>query len=137
LLRVAFFSPMPPSKSGIADYSSALVEEMSKRAHVEVFDRPGIPFNGSRFDTALYHIGNNPCHDFVYEHALKHPGVVVMHEANLHHLIAHVTIRRGDWEAYIAECGLNGGAAAAAFAERVRRLDVGPDYDRLPMTRRL
>ena len=43
-------------------------------------------------------------HGFVYETALRHPGVVVMHEANLHHLIADLTIGRDDWDAYLAEC---------------------------------
>jgi len=136
-LKVAFFSPMPPSKSGIADYSSALVAEMGKRADVTVFDTAEADFTPSRFDIALYHLGNNPHHDFVYETAVKHPGVVVMHEANLHHLMAHLTIRRGDWDTYVAECEYNGGAAALEFAHRVRRLEVGPDYDGIAMTRRL
>jgi len=128
---------MPPSKSGIADYSTALVAEMAKRAQVTVFDSAEKRFNPADFDIALYHLGNNPCHDFVYETALAHPGVVVMHEANLHHLIAHLTIKRGDWDAYLTECELNGGPAALAFGLRVRRLEVGPDYEGLAMTRRL
>jgi glycosyltransferase involved in cell wall biosynthesis/SAM-dependent methyltransferase len=128
---------MPPSKSGIADYSVALVSEMEKRAEVTVFDSAEKYFDPAQFDIALYHLGNNPYHDFVYETALRHPGVVVMHEANLHHLMAHLTIRRGDWETYVAECEYNGGAAALAFAQRVRRLEVGPDYEGVAMTRRL
>ena len=128
---------MPPSKSGIADYSEALVAELSLRADIEVFDSAGKPFDPSRFDAALYHIGNNPYHDFVYETALRHPGFVVMHEANLHHLVAHLTIVRDDWDAYIAECSYDGGPAAFEFAHRVRRLETGPDYEGVPMTRRL
>ena len=73
----------------------------------------------------------------MYETALRHPGVVVMHESNLHHLIADLTIRRGDWDAYVRECEYQGGPAARAFAERVRQLEVGPDYEGVPMTRRL
>lgn len=128
---------MPPSKSGIADYSQALVAEMSKRACVKVFDSPSQAFDPAGFDVPLYHIGNNPWHAFAYETALKHPGVVVMHEANLHHLIADITIRRYNWDAYLAEAEYNGGAAALELAQRVRRLETGPDYDGLPMTRRL
>jgi len=128
---------MPPSKSGIADYSEALVAEMSKRADVTVFDQASKPYRPTDFDIALYHLGNNPFHDFVYDAALRHPGVVVMHEANLHHLVAHVTIRRGDWEGYLAECEYNGGSVSLAYAQRVRRLEVGPDYEGLAMTRRL
>src|SRR5215469_9704450 len=128
---------MPPSKSGIADYSQALIAEMSKRADVTVFDSASAHYNPSNFDIALYHLGNNPFHDFVYDAALRHPGVVVMHEANLHHLVAHVTIRRGDWDGYLAECEYNAGPAALAYAQRVRKLEVGPDYEGLAMTRRL
>jgi glycosyltransferase involved in cell wall biosynthesis/SAM-dependent methyltransferase len=128
---------MPPSKSGIADYSQALIAEMSKQADLAVFDSASKPYRPSDFDIALYHLGNNPFHDFVYDAALRHPGVVVMHEANLHHLVAHVTIRRGDWEGYLAECEYNGGLVALAYAQRVRRLEVGPDYEGIAMTRRL
>jgi glycosyltransferase involved in cell wall biosynthesis/SAM-dependent methyltransferase len=128
---------MPPSKSGIADYSEALAAEMAKRAEVSVFDEAGRPFDPAAFDVALYHIGNNPHHDFAYETALRHPGVAVMHEANLHHLIAHITIKRGDWDAYLAECELNGGAAAVEYGKVARTLAVGPDYEGVAMTRRL
>lgn len=136
-MRVAFFSPLPPARSGIADYSEALLESLRKLVDLEVFSKAGQPFDPSRFDTALYQIGNNGYHDFVYETALKHPGIAVLHESNLHHLIADLTIKRGDWDAYVAECEFNGGSAARAFAERVRKLEVGPDYEGVPMTRRL
>ena len=136
-MRVAFFSPMPPSKSGIADYAEALAVEMAKRVALTIFDRPATSFDPSAHDVALYHIGNNPYHGFVYEAVIRHPGVVVMHEANLHHLIADLTIKRGDWDAYLAECELNGGLPALEHARRVRSLAVGPDYEGVAMTRRL
>ncbi len=110
---------------------------MSQRVQLSLFASAEQPFDASAFDIALYHVGNNPWHDFVYETALRHPGVVVMHEGNLHHLIAHITIRRGDWDAYLDECELNGGPAARAFAQRVRALETGPDYEGVAMTRRL
>ncbi len=136
-MRVAFFSPLPPARSGIADYSEALIESLKPLVELEVFSGPDQPFDPARFDIALYQVGNNGYHGFVYETALRHPGVVVMHESNLHHLIADLTIRRDDWDAYVSECEYNGGAAAREFAERVRRLEVGPDYEGLPMTRKL
>ena len=128
---------MPPSKSGIADYSEALVRELSKYADVEVFFSAEKRFDPAEFDACLYHVGNNPHHDFVYETALRHPGFVVMHEANLHHLVAHLTIARDNWDAYVAECEYDGGPLALEFAHRVRRLETGPDYEGVPMTRRL
>jgi len=136
-MRVALFTPLPPARSGIADYSEALVKELKDRAELEVFSQAVPNFDAARYDGILYQIGNNGFHDFVYETALRHPGVVVLHESNLHHLIAHLTIKRGDWDAYLRECEYEGGAEARAFAERVRKLEVGPDYEGLAMTRRL
>lgn len=136
-MRVAFFSPLPPSRSGIADYSAALIERLRKFVDLEIFSDQSRPFDPAQFDLALYHTGNNPYHSFVYEAALRNPGVVVMHESNLHHLIADYTIKRGDWDAYLKEVEYNGGAEALAYARRVRALEVGPDYEGLPMTRRL
>jgi hypothetical protein len=74
---------MPPSKSGIADYSEALSGELAQRVSLTLFDQSAESgsFDPCAFDVALYHIGNNPWHTFVYEQALRHPGVVVMHEA--------------------------------------------------------
>jgi glycosyltransferase involved in cell wall biosynthesis/SAM-dependent methyltransferase len=136
-MRVAFFSPLPPARSGIADYSAALIESLKPLVDLEIFSSADQPFDPARFDIALYQVGNNGYHDFVYEAALRHPGVVVMHESNLHHLLADLTIKRGDWDAYVRECEFNGGAAARAFAERVRKLEIGPDYEGLPLTRRI
>ncbi len=68
---------------------------------------------------------------------MDHPGVVVVHEANLHHLIADITIKRGDWDAYMRAVEQEGSAEDLAYAERVRRLEVGPDYEGVPMLRQL
>ena len=136
-MRVAFFSPLPPARSGIADYSEALIQSLKPLVELEVFSGGHVPFDPDGFDIAVYHVGNNGYHGFVYETALRHPGVVVMHESNLHHLMADLTIKRGDWDAYVAECEFEGGAPAREFAERVRRLEIGPDYGGVRMTKRL
>jgi glycosyltransferase involved in cell wall biosynthesis/SAM-dependent methyltransferase len=135
MLRIAFFSPLPPTKSGIADYSAAVLDHLTQFAKVDTFTEKPVKFDAALYDAAVYQLGNNPHHTFAYEMAMEYPGIVVLHEANLHHLIADLTIRRGDWDAYIREVELNGGAAALAYALRyVRTLQRGPDYD-LPMLR--
>ena len=136
-MRVAFFSPLPPSRSGIADYSETLIEHLKPIVEVETFSGDGRPFDPGHADVALYHLGNNPYHGFVYQAALEHPGVLVMHESNLHHLIADLTIRKNDWDAYLRECEYEGGSQALAFARRVRALEVGPDYEGVPLIRRV
>lgn len=137
-MRIAFFSPLPPAKSGIADYSHALLEPLGARAEVETFAATPSNFDPRSYDILLYQIGNNPYHTDAYETALRHPGIVVMHEANLHHLMCERTIRRGDWDAYLAEVEFDGGPAALEYARHyVRTLERGPDYDGVPMLRRL
>ncbi|HZO51776.1 MAG TPA: glycosyltransferase [Bryobacteraceae bacterium] len=137
-MKLAYFSPLPPARSGIADYSAMLLEELRGLLDVETYAGEGKPFDGPPAGSlALYQLGNNADHIEAYEMALRHPGVVVLHEANLHHLIADLTIRRGEWDAYVNACADDGGEAARAFAERVRALEVGPDYDGVPMLRRV
>jgi glycosyltransferase involved in cell wall biosynthesis/SAM-dependent methyltransferase len=128
---------MPPAKSGIADYSAALLEELQKLGQVQVFSSRPSNFDPAHFDVALYQIGNNAYHDFCYEAAIENPGVVVIHEANLHHLIADLTIKRGDWDAYMRAVAEEGDLEAIEYSQRVRALEVGPDYEGLPMLRRL
>jgi len=136
-MRVAFFSPLPPTRSGIADYSQALLDPLGRLAEVETFSNGGREYHPQKFALALYQIGNNPHHDFVYEAAVRHAGVVVMHEANLHHLMADLTIQRGDWDAYLREAEYNGGGPALEHARRAKALETGPDYEGVAMTRRL
>ena len=85
----------------------------------------------------VYQLGNNPHHEFAYETAMEHPGVVVLHEANLHHLIADLTILRGDWDAYLREVEFDAGAEAHKYAaDFVRTIKRRPDYD-IPMLKRV
>lgn len=128
---------MPPAKSGIADYSAVLVDHLRSGAEIDSFTAAQPGFDPSRYDAVFYQIGNNGYHDYVYETAVAHPGIVVLHESNLHHLMTDLTIRRQDWDAYVDACAYDGGPEARAFAERVRRLEVGPDYEGVPMLRRL
>ncbi len=136
-MRIALVSPMPPSKSGIADYSAALAGPLSELADVAVISCEDGHFDPARFDALVYQLGNNPYHSFVYDLALNYPGVAVLHEPNLHHLIVDRTIVRGDWDGYLKEAEYDGGPAALARARRARALETGPDYDGVPMIRRL
>lgn len=136
-MRIAFFSPLPPTRSGIADYSAALLEPLAKLARVDAFFEKPAPYDPGLYDIAVYQLGNNPHHAFAYEAALELPGVAVMHEANLHHLIAHLTIVRGDWDAYLREIEFDAGREAQQYAsEFVRTIKRPPNYD-IPMLKRV
>lgn len=136
-MRIAILSPLPPSKSGIADYTAALVDAIPPLAAVDAFASLESLPDLSSYDAAIYQIGNNGDHAFVYQEAISNPGIVVLHEANLHHLIAEITIRQGDWDGYMRDVEFDGGPRALEFARAVRRLEVGPDYEGVPMLRKL
>jgi glycosyltransferase involved in cell wall biosynthesis/SAM-dependent methyltransferase len=141
-VRLGFFSPLPPARSGIADYAQTLLDHLRPLAEVEVFDGRRPAHEAAACDALLFQVGNNGWHADAYRSALSlagapPPRLVVMHEANLHHLLADMTIKAGDWDAYLRECEYEGGPAALAHARRVRNGETGPDYDGLPMVRRL
>ena len=37
LLRVALFTPLPPARTGTADYAASLIEELNKLVKLDVF----------------------------------------------------------------------------------------------------
>lgn len=78
-MRIAYYSPMPPARTGVADYSAALLPYL--REHGEVLVNPV----SSRGAVPIYHIGNNAQHRDIYLRALAEPGVAVIHDAVLQH----------------------------------------------------
>jgi glycosyltransferase involved in cell wall biosynthesis len=101
-VKIAYYSPMPPERSGIADYSALLLPALRERLDVEVLRRGRRrPPRGA--DLPLYHLGNDPeAHGWILEALRSWPGVVVLHEWVLHHLIAGLTLGRKDVAQYLA-----------------------------------
>ena len=118
-LRLAYCSPLPPAHSGIADYSAGLLAELRPHcSEIRLFKAAGAPVTSSlqddyevallselpkwtQRDATLYQIGNEPhFHGAIYEMALREPGIVVLHEYMLQHLIRGITVdrrRSSDW----------------------------------------
>jgi glycosyltransferase involved in cell wall biosynthesis len=98
-MRVAYYSPLPPSRSGIADYSALLLPALRERIEVVVAEEGR---RAPAADVALYHIGNDPdAHGWILDALNERSGVVVLHEYVLHHLIAGTTIGRGHGRRYL------------------------------------
>lgn len=70
---------------------------------LKVYQKAPLGFEADGFDSVVYQIGNNPYHADTYRTALDIPGVVVLHEANVHHLIMGMTLSRGNEKAYFRE----------------------------------
>jgi glycosyltransferase involved in cell wall biosynthesis len=107
-VKVAYYSPMPPERSGIADYSALLVPALRRRLDVDVARRG----RHVRGDVALYHVGNDPqAHGWIVEQLRREPGVVVLHDFVLHHLVAGMTLARKDGRGYLAAMERDAGIA--------------------------
>ena len=63
---------MPPARTGVADYSAALVAALRQHAQVDIVTEPA---NG--YDNYIYQLGNNPLHlaayRAAYAEALRRP----------------------------------------------------------------
>jgi len=115
--------PLPASKAAMA-----LLAELRRHGRVEVSPK--------RSDAALYHLGNNALHAEIYRRAIERPGVVVLHDAVLHHFL----LGQLDEPAYINEFVYNYGEWNRGLAGELwrGRAAAGADsrYFEFPMLRR-
>jgi glycosyltransferase involved in cell wall biosynthesis/4-amino-4-deoxy-L-arabinose transferase-like glycosyltransferase len=131
-VKVAYFSPLPPSTSGIADYSALLVPALQRLVEVEVV-RPGRTRPIAGADVALYHIGNDPdAHAWIVDALRRRPGVVVMHDFVIHHLVAGMTMGRHDGHAYLAAMERDAGVAGRMLGWGVLEGRVPPLWEIRP-----
>jgi hypothetical protein len=108
-VKIDYVSPLPPVRSGIADYSVDLLPHLAERADVRVIRLPDLPIDpelekrwplapveetGAGGRLPLYQMGNNRYHRGVLELALRLPGVLTLHDVLLHHLLMDDTLGR-------------------------------------------
>ena len=137
-MRVAYYSPLPPERSGIADYSALLLPALARLAEVDVVRRGRT--RPVAADVALYHVGNDPeAHGWIVDALRRRPGVVVLHDFVLHHLVAGLTIGRKDGVAYLAAMERDAGIPGRLLAHGVLDGRVPPpwetDPDEFPLVR--
>jgi glycosyltransferase involved in cell wall biosynthesis len=131
-MRVAYYSPLPPSRSGIADYSALLVPALAERVEV-VVARRGRFRREPKADVCLYHVGNDPDeHGWIVEALRRRPGVVVLHEFVLHHLVSGLTLARGDVEAYCAALERDAGLVGRLLGHAVADARIDPLWETRP-----
>lgn len=142
-MKLAYFSPFPPQKSGISDYSEALLPYLSKYYEIDLWVSGSKPAGNlahnyrvinyhnlcsqlsklEKYDAILYNLGNNPeYHAEIYDVFLKHPGYVILHDYVLYFLVTGYFL---DWqkdrEGYIREFFYNYGNAGINNVKTVLR----------------
>lgn len=133
-MRLNVWSPWPPAASGVADYAAEQLVALSAHAELTaVTEDPaavrGLPAGvaiaaadaAPAADLDLYHLGNSALHGFVYRRARAVPGVVLLHDACLHHLVLGETVERGDTGAYLRLMRREHGERGSFVARQVAR----------------
>ncbi len=107
-MKIAWFTPLTPMTSGIADYNEELLPSLARHATIDIYSDPAtkpsnnritgsfsiIPFDPETFkagdyDGIVYHMGNDyAAHRYIYEALKRYPGVVVLHDLVLMHFYA-------------------------------------------------
>ena len=135
LPRLAFVSPLPPERTGIADYSAELLPVLARYYQIDVVVSQSLVVDGwiqshcpirntawfvshaKDYDVVLYQVGNSHFHGWMLDLIQQVPGIVVLHDFYLSGLIwaleetsAHQGIK---WQALYAEQGHTGLRALA------------------------
>ena len=108
--RLAYVSPMPPERTGVAGYSADLLPSLVRhfeidvivdQAHVDpkalpeacsVRDAQWFREHGAEYDHIVYHFGNSLFHRYMYDLLREHPGIVVLHDFFLSGSPAHLEL---------------------------------------------
>ena len=105
-LKLAIVSPLPPAKTGVADYCAELLPELARYYSIDLItdqlnvtnNWPEYSFtvrscewfkiNSKRYDRVLYHLGNNlQFHGHIFSLLKEIPGVVILHDFFLSHVL--------------------------------------------------
>jgi glycosyltransferase involved in cell wall biosynthesis len=131
---VLWSSPLPPTRSGVADLAAELLPELARHIDVRVVAPPGWSAGDdprwlSGLETIadgeeppagaseLLHLGNNPYHLWIAGRLRSRGGIVVVHDTVIHHLLVEEAAAQGDWTRYRNEMAGSHGAPGAAVAE--------------------
>lgn len=144
--RLAFVSPLPPERTGIADYAAQLLPALTEHFEIELvlcqeqlalppqlaaLPRRSVEWfarHGAGYDHILYQFGNSPFHSHMFDLLRQHPGVVVLHDFFLSSVLVYEQMSGllpDAWRAALAahgygalQAGLVGGAEAAEAAKQ-------------------
>lgn len=151
--RLAFVSPLPPSKSGIAGYSAQLLPALDQHYEITLICKPGqvsdayldanfrvhtpqwLVENADRFDRVVYQFGNSDHHDYMFRLLDAVPGTVVLHDFWLSHALEFVQTYQHD--PHIWDQHLHYSHGWPGLAQRRGGAEDIPVVNRFPCNRRV
>jgi glycosyltransferase involved in cell wall biosynthesis len=162
-MRIAWFTPWPPQRSGVAGRSAEIVPLIAAAGHgIDVFvdetqvdvirkSSPDPPATRQlrvqsahdfvwraargQYDVVVYQLGNSRTHEFIWPYLLRWPGLTVLHDTHLHHARGRALLSRKRTAEYRAEFAWNHPGVRADAAELAIRGFDGAYYYDWPMVR--
>ena len=154
--RVALFTPLPPCRSGIADYNATLLPLLGRHLDIDIYIDDGYEVSdaplrstftirshrefeahAASYDAVVYEIGNSEFHAYMLDPLRRHPGIVVLHDAYLSGLYGYVDFTLGESGRLMREMLHSHGTLARRCFAPVQRIadPVGRAMVELPATR--
>lgn len=155
-MRLAFFSPLNPQKSGISDYSEELLPHLAKEADIDLFIDGFKPSNEAilnhfpsfdyradpeslrrlkSYDAIIYHMGNDPrYHTGIYESMKAFPGITVFHDFAFQFFFFYLARGRGEMRIYLDEVEACHGPSARAAAAEALAQGLTPPHLETPLS---
>jgi glycosyltransferase involved in cell wall biosynthesis len=132
-VRLAWFSPLPPARSGIAAYSAELLPLLEGEFTIDRFPESHAHdfvwlHRRAPYDVIVYQLGNAPFHDYMWPYLASYPGLVVLHDARLHHARARMLLRQKRFDDYRREFWFDHPDATRDFVEYAVDGLGGPIY---------
>jgi len=119
-VKIAYFSPLNPVKTGISDYSEELLPHLARHFEIDIYIAPGYQpenpdlsaqfrirpfdlesFRPETYSAIVYHMGNYyEGHAYIYEALKRYPGIVVLHDYALQGFYAERYAATGNFSQY-------------------------------------
>ncbi|MBA2411298.1 MAG: glycosyltransferase, partial [Burkholderiaceae bacterium] len=153
--RIAIFTPLPPCRSGVADYNAALLPFLGRYFAIDLYVddyevsdsylrsnftiRPHQQFlsRADDYDAVVYEMGNSEFHAYMLDHLFRHPGIVVLHDAFLSGMYGFLDFNAGESGSFKREMIHSHGSRARRYFAPVQatRDPVGDAMIALPATK--
>ena len=133
--HVAWFTPLPPIHSDIARHNAELLPLLAKTHRIDVFlDSLGAtPLNGvagifnahdfvwkhnqKPYDLVVYQLGTSIHHDYMWPYLVNYPGLVTLHDGQLHHSRRRALLKANRANDYRLEFAYNHPTTDGGIAE--------------------
>lgn len=131
--KIAMVTPLPPERTGIADYVATLLPALAQHFDIDLYTTAELDKLGAlgqrfavhpwqelearrgRYDQVIYQFGNSPFHSHMLGMLDRLPGVVVLHDFYLSSMIDYMDAHQGHPGLFKAELQRSHGRKAVSL----------------------